>query len=66
MYIMHEQRKWEEYVPLVEFAYNNGYQESVRMSPFVALYGWTFSTPISWSDLVNRVLIVSYMLAEME
>ena len=25
MYVMHQQRKWEEYLPLVEFAYNNGY-----------------------------------------
>ena len=25
MYVMHQHRKWEEYLPLVEFAYNNGY-----------------------------------------
>jgi hypothetical protein len=42
MYVMHQQQKWEEYLPLVEFSYNNGYQESfedLRMSPFEALYG---------------------------
>jgi len=27
MYVMHQKRKWEEYLPLVEFAYNNGYHE---------------------------------------
>ena len=57
MYVMHQQRKWEEYLPLVEFAYNNGYQEYFRMSLFEALYGWSCNTPISWSDPVNKVVI---------
>jgi len=42
MYVMHYQRKWEEYLPLVEFEYNNSYKESLRMSPFEALYGRSF------------------------
>lgn len=25
IYVMHQQRKWEEYFTIVEFAYNNGY-----------------------------------------
>jgi len=66
MYVMHQQRKWEEYLPLVEFMYNNGYQESLKMSPFEALYGQSCNTPISWSDPVNRVLIGPNMLVEME
>jgi len=51
---------------LVEFAYNNGYQESLKMSLFEALYGWSCNTPISWSDPVNRVLIGPDMLVDME
>jgi len=40
MYMMHQQTKWEEYdIPFVEVAYNNGYQESMGMSPFKALCG---------------------------
>eukprot|EP00253_Pinus_taeda_P005949 PITA_05949 len=66
MYVMHQKWKWEEYLPLVKFAYENGYQESLRMSPFEAFYGWSCSTPISWSYLVNKVLIGSEMLADME
>ncbi|WVZ75677.1 hypothetical protein U9M48_023712 [Paspalum notatum var. saurae] len=31
--------KWEECLPLAEFAYNNGYQKSLEMAPFEALYG---------------------------
>jgi len=39
MYIMHQPKKWEEYLTLMEFSYNNGYQESINMSPFEVLYG---------------------------
>jgi len=53
MHLMHQQLKWEEYLPLVDFAYNNGYHEYLNMILFEALYGRNCNTPISWSDLVN-------------
>ena len=28
---------WEEWLPLVEFAYNNSYQVSIQMAPYEAL-----------------------------
>jgi transposase InsO family protein len=31
--------KWDKHLPLVEFSYNNNYQESIKMLPFEALYG---------------------------
>ena len=65
MYVMHQQRRWE-YLPLVQFYQNNGYQESLRMSLFEALYGFICNTPISWSDPVNMVLIGLDMLVETE
>ena len=36
----HEQNDWFELLPLAEFAYNNLSQESTRMSPFYANYGF--------------------------
>lgn len=66
MYMMHQQRRWEEYFPLVEFTYNNYYQESLRMHPFKALYGQSCNTPISWSDPMNRVLNGPDTLVDME
>ena len=30
---------WDDYLPLVEFAYNNNFQASIGMAPFEALYG---------------------------
>ena len=39
MYVMGRPTKWEDYLHLVEFAYNNGYQASAKMSPFEIMYG---------------------------
>ena len=36
---MHQKRKWEEYIQLVYFSYNNGYRDSMKMRSFEALYG---------------------------
>jgi hypothetical protein len=39
MYVMERPGKWEEYFYLVEFAYNNHYEDSTKLSPFEILYG---------------------------
>jgi hypothetical protein len=39
MYVMDKPSIWEDYLHLVEFYYNNGYQTSLKMSPFESLYG---------------------------
>jgi hypothetical protein len=48
MYVMDQQKCWEEFLPLVEFAYNNSYQSSIKMAPFKFLYGRPCRTPLSW------------------
>jgi hypothetical protein len=47
MYVMDKPSKWEDYLHLVEFSYNNGYKESLKMNPFEELYGRNCNTPIS-------------------
>jgi hypothetical protein len=47
MYVMDKPSKWEEYLHLVDFDYNNGYQTSLKMSPLEALYGRRCNTPVS-------------------
>ena len=42
---------WKEYLPLVEFAYNNSYQASVEMAPYEALYGRPCRSPICWTEM---------------
>jgi hypothetical protein len=57
MYVMDKPSKWEDYLHLVEFSYNNGYQASLKMSPFEALYGRKCNTPVSWDNPTDRVVI---------
>ena len=66
MHVIRQPKMWEYYLPLVEFAYNNGYQESLKMSPFEFLYGRSCNTPFRWSNTVNRIIVGPNMLKEME
>ncbi|WVZ76391.1 hypothetical protein U9M48_024368 [Paspalum notatum var. saurae] len=45
--------KWDECLPLAEFAYNNSYQKSLGMAPFEALYGRRCRTPLNRSNQVS-------------
>jgi hypothetical protein len=51
MYVMDQPSKWEYYVHLVDFSYNNWYQASLKMSTFEALYDRKCNTPVSWDNL---------------
>jgi hypothetical protein len=33
-YVMDQRKHWKEFLPLVEFAYNNSYECSINMEPF--------------------------------
>ena len=66
MYVMDKPSKWEENLHLVEFSYNNGYQASLKMSPFEALYGRRCNTHVSWDNPVDHIVVGSNLLQEME
>ena len=51
---------------LVEFAYNNGQQESLGMSPYEALYGKRCRTHVTWDNPMNRIVLGLEFLKEME
>lgn len=42
--------RWDHFLPLAEFAYNNSYHSSIQMAPFEALYGRRCRSPIGWFD----------------
>ncbi|KAG8490817.1 hypothetical protein CXB51_013992 [Gossypium anomalum] len=42
---------WERYLSLIEFAYNNSFQSSIKMAPYEALYGRKCRTPLFWTEL---------------
>ena len=57
MYVRDYLKKWENYLHLLKFAYNNYYQVSVKLSPFEILYGKKCNTPITWSNPVDRLML---------
>ena len=57
MYVMEKPTKWEDYLHLVEFSYNNGQQASLGMSPYESLYGIRCRKPMNWDNPVNRVVL---------
>eukprot|EP00253_Pinus_taeda_P035992 PITA_35992 len=65
-YVMQQPTRWEEYLHLVEFAYNNGYHTSTQMSPFEVMYGRKCRTPSSWEGPEDKLSLGPEMLKEME
>ena len=53
-------------MPYAKFSYNNGYQASLGMSPFEALYGRKYRTPIMWSEVRERALVRPALIKEVE
>ena len=65
MYVMDKPTKWEDYLHLVEFAYNNGQHASLGMSPYEALYGRRCRTLVTYNP-VNKFVLGPELLKEME
>jgi hypothetical protein len=59
-------KRWEKFLPLVEFAYHNSYQSTIKMVPFEFLYGRPCRTPLSWDRFEDRVLVGPEAIQEME
>jgi hypothetical protein len=52
-YVDEQQSNWAGLLPLAEFAYNNSYHASIKMSPFRALYGSDLDLDIRVDDNVT-------------
>jgi hypothetical protein len=66
MYVRKKPNKWEDYIHLVEFSYNNGYQTSTKLSPFEVLYDMKCMTSIRWDNSADRLMVGPEMLQEMD
>jgi hypothetical protein len=55
---------WIQYLPLIEFAYNNSYQATIGMPPYEALYGRRCQSPLYWNDIGERQLLGPEMLQD--
>jgi hypothetical protein len=52
--VLSSRGSWESWLPLIGFAYNNSYQESIKIAPFEALYGRKYRTPLNWIEPGER------------
>ena len=65
MYVMNTPTKWEDYLHIKEFGYNNGYQTSAKMSPFEVLYGQKCRTLVTWDSSVDRFMLGPDLLMDL-
>ena len=66
IYVMDKLSKWEDYLNLVEYVYNNGKQALLGTSPFKVLYGRKCRTPMIWNNPVNIIVLGKELLKGME
>ena len=59
-------RSWDRYIPLMEFSYNNSYQESIGMAPYKALYGRRCRTLVCWTKLNEHKMIGPDIVKDIE
>jgi hypothetical protein len=57
---------WDKSLPYAEFSYNNSYQASLKMSPFEALYGRKYRTPLYLDQTGERQFFGSEIIQEAE
>jgi hypothetical protein len=48
---------WINFLPLVEFAYNNSFQATIGMAPYEALYGRKCRSPLYWDEVGEKQLL---------
>ncbi|KAG8483059.1 hypothetical protein CXB51_021943 [Gossypium anomalum] len=57
---------WEKYLPLIEFAYKNSFQSSIKMAPHEALYSRKSGTPLYWTELSENKIHRVDLIREIE
>ncbi|GKV13621.1 hypothetical protein SLEP1_g24612 [Rubroshorea leprosula] len=48
---------WDQHLSMVEFAYNNSYQSSIRMALFEALYARRCRSSVCWAEVGERSIL---------
>ena len=66
MYLMDKPGKWEAYLHLLEFFYNNNFHVPTGMSPFEFFYGHKCNSLISWRSTIDRLILGPELLKYME
>ena len=56
-YALEWRGNWDDYLPLMEFAYNNSYHSSLGVAPYEALYGRKCKSPLCWYEVGERQML---------
>jgi hypothetical protein len=56
---LEHKESWDEFLPLIEFTYNNSYHSSIGMAPYESLYGRKCCTPLCWYEVGENKLLGS-------
>ena len=63
-YVSKKQTNWEDYLPILEFAYNSAKHVSTGFSPFMLMYGFQPRSPISVGLANERIKQVKDFLQD--
>ncbi|GJY09874.1 putative reverse transcriptase domain-containing protein [Tanacetum coccineum] len=55
---------WVNYLPLVEFSYNNSYHASIKAAPLEALYGRKYRSPVYWTEVGEAQILGPELIQE--
>ncbi|GKC15884.1 putative reverse transcriptase domain-containing protein [Tanacetum coccineum] len=55
-YVLDFGKYWDRLLTLVEFSYNKSYYTSIKATPFEALYGRKFRSPVCWAEVGDAQL----------
>ncbi|XP_058741757.1 uncharacterized protein LOC131614147 [Vicia villosa] len=55
---------WKDNLPLIEFAYDNGYHASIGMAPHEALFGRKCRSPLCWSEVGEKGILGAEIIQE--
>jgi hypothetical protein len=64
--VMEYPGSWDKNLPWAEFSYNNTYQESLKMTPFEALYGRQCRTLLNWIEPGEKAIFGPDIVVEAE
>ncbi|KAA3473429.1 Retrovirus-related Pol polyprotein from transposon 17.6 [Gossypium australe] len=64
--VLEFENTWEKHLSLIEFAYNNNFQSSIKMAPYEALYGRKCRTPLYWTELSENKIHGVDLIKEIE
>jgi len=55
--VLEQTRSWDQFLPLIEFTYNNSFHSSIGMAPYESLYERRCRTPLCWYENGNSLIL---------